>query len=84
MQERPSIKALSGYLLEKSSADPVLHSKLQTMLGPNASEHLGFIFSERLINMPVQIVPHMYRMLADEIQWALDEVRALLHYTPQS
>ena len=25
--------------------------------------------------MPVQVMPHMYRMLADEIQWALDEVR---------
>ena len=25
--------------------------------------------------MPVQIMPHMYRMLADEIQWALDDVR---------
>lgn len=23
--------------------------------------------------MPVEIVPHMYRMLADEIQWACDE-----------
>lgn len=26
--------------------------------------------------MPVQVMPHMYRMLADEIQWALDDVRA--------
>ena len=23
--------------------------------------------------MPVEIVPHMYRMLADEIQWACDD-----------
>jgi len=23
--------------------------------------------------MPVEIVPHMYRMLADEIQWARDD-----------
>lgn len=27
--------------------------------------------------MPVQVVPHMYRMLADEVQWALDEVGTL-------
>ena len=26
--------------------------------------------------MPVQVMPHMYRMLADEIQWALDDVRS--------
>ncbi|TBU30780.1 p21-C-terminal region-binding protein-domain-containing protein [Dichomitus squalens] len=75
-KDRPSIKALIAYILEKSSADPVLHSKLQTLLGPTglaSSDHVGFIFSERLINMPVQIMPHMYRMLADEIQWALDD-----------
>ncbi|KAI0324449.1 hypothetical protein GY45DRAFT_1331533 [Cubamyces sp. BRFM 1775] len=72
-RERPSIKALIAYLLEKSSADPTLHSKLQTLLGPNSQTHVGFVFSERLLNMPVQIMPHMYRMLADEIQWALDD-----------
>ncbi|KAI0638883.1 p21-C-terminal region-binding protein-domain-containing protein [Trametes polyzona] len=77
-KDRPSIKALTAYLLEKSSADPVLQSKLQSLIGPAAlaspsSKHVGFIFSERLINMPVQIMPHMYRMLADEIQWALDD-----------
>ncbi|KAI0668611.1 p21-C-terminal region-binding protein-domain-containing protein [Trametes maxima] len=77
-QGRPSIKALTAYALEKSSADPVLHAKLQALLGPAAlasgtADHVGFVFSERLINMPVQIMPHMYRMLADEVQWALDD-----------
>ncbi|KAI0825327.1 p21-C-terminal region-binding protein-domain-containing protein [Trametes gibbosa] len=77
-KDRPSIKALTAYLLEKSSADATLHSKLQSLLGSAAlagpaTKHVGFIFSERLINMPVQIMPHMYRMLADEIQWALDD-----------
>ncbi|KAI8983274.1 p21-C-terminal region-binding protein-domain-containing protein [Trametes punicea] len=75
-QERPCIKALISYILEKSSADSVLHSKLQSLLGPSglfSQNHIGFIFSERLVNMPVQIMPHMYRMLADEIQWALDD-----------
>lgn len=28
--------------------------------------------------MPVEIMPHMYRMLADEIQWANDDVRTIL------
>ncbi|KAI0757551.1 p21-C-terminal region-binding protein-domain-containing protein [Daedaleopsis nitida] len=75
-KERPSIKALIAYILEKSSPDLTLHSKLQALLGPNglsSSQHVGFILSERLINMPVQIMPHMYRMLADEIQWAIDD-----------
>ncbi|KAI0761168.1 p21-C-terminal region-binding protein-domain-containing protein [Trametes elegans] len=76
-KDRPSIKALTAYALEKSAADPALHAKLQSLLGPAAQNqtqnHLGFVFSERLVNMPPQIMPHMYRMLADEIQWALDD-----------
>ncbi|KAH8988214.1 p21-C-terminal region-binding protein-domain-containing protein [Lactarius akahatsu] len=72
-QDHPSIKALTEYILSKSEADPSLHQTLQRILSPNASSHLGFVFSERLVNMPVEIVPHMYRMLADEIQWACDD-----------
>jgi len=63
-------------MLQKSSGDAAFHTTLQNLLGPaglSSQNHVGFIFSERLINMPVQVVPHMYRMLADEIQWALDE-----------
>lgn len=72
-KDHPSIKALTEYILSKSEADPSLHKTLQHILSPNASSHLGFVFSERLVNMPVEIVPHMYRMLADEIQWACDD-----------
>jgi len=73
-KDNPSIKALTEYILSKSEAgDPSLHQILQGVLSSNASSHLGFVFSERLVNMPVEIVPHMYRMLADEIQWACDD-----------
>ena len=80
-QNRPSIKALIEYLLSNSSSNPEFHSTLQNLIGPTAlqsTNHVAFVFSERLINMPVQIVPPMYRMLADEIQWAIDDVRLLL------
>ncbi|KAI0044874.1 hypothetical protein FA95DRAFT_1561711 [Auriscalpium vulgare] len=73
-KEHPSIKALVAYALAKSEPDAQFHATLQNLLGPNEIEsqnHVGFVFSERLINMPPQIVPHMYRMLADEIQWAI-------------
>ncbi|KAJ3485130.1 hypothetical protein NLI96_g5186 [Meripilus lineatus] len=75
-QNRPSIKALIEYLLSNSSSNPEFHSTLQNLIGPTAlqsTNHVAFVFSERLINMPVQIVPPMYRMLADEIQWAIDD-----------
>ncbi|EPS98118.1 hypothetical protein FOMPIDRAFT_1051865 [Fomitopsis schrenkii] len=72
-QNKPSIKAVTEYALAKASADPAFHGTLQALLNPASSSHVGFVFSERLINMPVQVMPHMYRMLADEIQWALDD-----------
>lgn len=63
--------ALVDYMLKKAGASSTLHSTLQTLV--SAPQHVGFIFSERLINMPVQVVPPMYRMLSDEINWANDE-----------
>ncbi|KZT68813.1 hypothetical protein DAEQUDRAFT_757365 [Daedalea quercina L-15889] len=74
-QNNPSIKALAEYALTKSSTTPAFQDTLQTLLNPAAGSpnHVGLVFSERLINMPVQVMPHMYRMLADEIQWALDD-----------
>ncbi|KAH9982076.1 p21-C-terminal region-binding protein-domain-containing protein [Lactifluus volemus] len=65
--------SLTEYILSKSASDPPFHNMLLNILASNASSHLGFVFSERLVNMPVQVVPHMYRMLADEIQWACDD-----------
>ncbi|KDQ53022.1 hypothetical protein JAAARDRAFT_137838 [Jaapia argillacea MUCL 33604] len=75
-KDHPSIQALTSLLLSKSQpTNPSFHTTLQNILGPNAnpSQHIGLVLSERLINMPVQIVPHMYRMLVDEIKWAIDD-----------
>ncbi|KDQ53015.1 hypothetical protein JAAARDRAFT_39730 [Jaapia argillacea MUCL 33604] len=75
-KDHPSIQALTSLLLSKSQpTNPSFHTTLQNILGPNAnpSQHIGPVLSERLINMPVQIVPHMYRMLVGEIKWAIDD-----------
>jgi protein BCP1 len=34
---------------------------------------VGLVLSERLINVPTEIVPPLYTMLQEEIQWAVDE-----------
>ncbi len=44
------------------------------LLKDTSQFHVGLILSERLINMPVQIVPPMYKMLQEEIQWAIEDV----------
>ncbi|KAJ7288545.1 p21-C-terminal region-binding protein-domain-containing protein [Mycena rebaudengoi] len=79
-QEHPAIKALAAYFLEKTAVAPAFHAQLSALFSaPNT--HVGLVLGERLVNMPVQTVPPMYRMLSDEIKWALadSEPYAFMH-----
>lgn len=79
LQDHPSIKALASYLLAKSTSTPSVHTTLQHLIGTEAlsssSQHVGIILGERFVNMPVEVIPPMYRMLADEVEWANEDVR---------
>lgn len=80
-KENFAIKALINYVLEKTTSTSSFQKTLQALFSSD-DKHVGFVFSERLINMPVEIIPPMYRMLAQEIQWAVDENEPFLfsHY----
>ncbi|CAG8474436.1 7375_t:CDS:2 [Dentiscutata heterogama] len=73
LTEKKCIQDLIKYLLDKTKPDQTLNEKLDTLLKKDSTNHVGLILSERLINMPVQIVPPMYKMLQEEIQWAVDD-----------
>ncbi|KAG5641507.1 hypothetical protein DXG03_005079 [Asterophora parasitica] len=79
--EHPAIKALAQYFLTKSSSSPDFHATL-TQLFSQSDAHVGLVLSERLINMPVQVVPPMYNMLVKELQWAIDDAEpyTFTHY----
>ena len=78
--------SLIKYLLAKLPAGSEFHTLLASLLSaPAASpedstaaspKHVGLVLSERLVNMPAQVVPPMYRMLQEELSWARDDVRA--------
>lgn len=76
-KDHPSIKAITEYLLEKTPKDTTAGSIFGKILSPQAlaasTGHTGLIISERLINMPPQIMPPMYKMLGDELQNAVQE-----------
>jgi protein BCP1 len=76
VQDHPSIRALVQYLLQKLSPDAAFTSTLQSLLR-NEGSHVGLIIGERVYNMPPQVMPPMYRMLQDEIGWAVDEASTL-------
>lgn len=46
---------------------------LKSLLGPGSKGQVGLILTERLINVPPQVVPPMYKMLLEEMSWAIEE-----------
>jgi protein BCP1 len=72
-QEQPVIKDLTKYLVQKSSTNPVLSDTLQALFSPDTDLEVGLILTERVINIPSEVVPPMYTMLLEEISWALEE-----------
>lgn len=68
---------LSRYLAERATAAG--QPQIAALLAPESSARVGLLISERLINMPHQIVPPLYTMLADEIKQA-PALSGLTHY----
>ena len=72
------MKAIANYLLSLTSAnDSVFHSTLESLFSQSEA-HIGLVLCERLVNMPVPVIPPMYKMLADEVKWAIADVRSLI------
>ncbi|KKZ68507.1 protein bcp1 [[Emmonsia] crescens] len=68
----PVIKDLTSYLQRKSSSSTEL-SPLNNLLSQPTPAAIGLILTERLINIPAEVIPPMYTMLLEEIAWALEE-----------
>ena len=70
-QEKPVIRNLQAYLIDRARS-----SKDGTQIADvlnSTSNAVGLILTERLINIPSEVVPPMYKMLLEEITWALAE-----------
>ncbi|RKP09982.1 p21-C-terminal region-binding protein-domain-containing protein [Thamnocephalis sphaerospora] len=72
---QPHVHGLIDYLVDRCRKNQavvdVLNGARQRQ--PGGWKDVAFLFNERLINMPVQVVPPMFKMLTEEIQWALDD-----------
>jgi protein BCP1 len=71
-QDKPVVRNLIGYLQKKASSSPSF-STLASLLSQSAIPPIGLILTERLMNIPPEVVPPMYTMLLEEIAWALEE-----------
>lgn len=75
--EKPSVRKMIDYLLGKTKSTNEFNMVLKKLLSPPKDQSkalkVGWIFSERLINMPVETVPPMYKMLLEEMEAADDD-----------
>lgn len=70
-RDKSSIKTLMNYILAKTK-DLEFNRMLKKLIDSDKGMKLGLIISERVINMPVEVVPPMYKMLLEEMTKADD------------
>lgn len=58
------MKQLRDYFILQTSKNPEFNRKLRQLFSANAS--IGLVVAERLINMPIEVIPPMYRIYLKE------------------
>lgn len=72
--QKPAVASLTRYIVEKARTNDALAPVVPPLLdGSNSSAQVGLVLSERLINMPTEIAPPMFRMLTEEITDAVED-----------
>ncbi|KAL2039851.1 hypothetical protein N7G274_007252 [Stereocaulon virgatum] len=71
-KDKPIIQELTRYIESQCKRSTDL-SQLGTFLTPPNESRVGLVLTERLINIPSEVVPPMYKMLLEEISWAIEE-----------
>lgn len=66
-KDKPAMKTLIEYMISKTSKKPEFNRKLRQLLAAGSKNKIGLVFSERMINMPVEVVPPMYRLFLEEM-----------------
>ncbi|KAF6828878.1 protein bcp1 [Colletotrichum musicola] len=68
--QKPEMADLAKYIIQKAQTNDAL-APIPNLLDSGAQ--VGLVLGERLINMPSEIAPPMYRMLIDEIEAAVED-----------
>lgn len=61
-------KGLIDYFIQKTQDYATFNRKIRQICSPGSKDRVGIIFSERLINMPTELMPPMYKMLLEEMK----------------
>ena len=69
MQDRPHMNVLREYMLGKTKTSQAIHNVLE-----DSKNRIGVVFSERLVNMPVQVIPPLTRIFEGDLTTAVSTV----------
>lgn len=66
------IKQMTDYIVDRAATNSNL-SPLTEVLKAESGNEVGLILTERWINIPTEVMPPMYRMIEEEISWAIED-----------
>ncbi|KAI9082327.1 hypothetical protein K1719_035750 [Acacia pycnantha] len=70
-REQKCIVELKDFLLKVCKEKGTSH-QLKLILGEQA-HGVGLLVSQRVVNLPLQLLPHLYDALFDEVSWAIED-----------
>ncbi|GMM34774.1 protein-transporting protein [Saccharomycopsis crataegensis] len=62
-----SLNTLIEYLVTKAQGNPEFYIILKKVLGMNGGEKVGLIINERIINVPVEVTPPLFKLMMEEV-----------------
>jgi hypothetical protein len=68
------VKPLVEYLISRLPSSSPFRNLLVSTSSPQSKNRIALVVSERLVNLPVQIMPPLWKMTIDEVEKARKEV----------
>jgi protein BCP1 len=59
--------------IEQQAAKNIALAPISILFDPPNTAQIGLVLTERLVNIPSEVVPPMYKMLLEEMTWAVEE-----------
>ncbi|XP_027188647.1 protein BCCIP homolog [Cicer arietinum] len=71
-REQRCIMSFKDFLLLKACQEKGIADQLRLLLGEQA-HNVGILVSQRVVNLPPQLLPHLYDSLFNEVSWATED-----------
>ncbi|RDX84118.1 Protein BCCIP-like protein, partial [Mucuna pruriens] len=71
-REHTCIVSIKDFLLHKARREKGVADHLRLLLGEQARD-VGLLVSQRMVNLPPQLLPPLYDALFDEVSWATED-----------